>query len=92
MKNVEDGYGSIFVRVFVEDNSLIIDPVTEFIYVHTDKADDDCRIIIETDDFSIVDNKFLQEGKVLNLLWGYLRNPAQQKRKDYIWDSELNFL
>lgn len=87
---MKHGYGAPFVRVFNEKEDLIIDGVTRFKYVHSEKVDDASFITIETDNLDLVDHPDLQEKKKIHVLWGYLGGD-NQKRILYLWDVKCNF-
>jgi hypothetical protein len=79
-------------RVFDEDLNLVIDGVTRFTYVFSEKADDASYLTIETNDPNLPDHPSMQEGKVLILVWGYIGAKEFQKRKVYIWDLKVGYL
>jgi len=87
---MDNGYGSVFVRVFNATGSVVFDTVTRLTYKHSDKADDYSTIVIESGDISIMDSPDLQEHKALILVWGYL-NGKTRTHKVYIWDIKPTF-
>jgi hypothetical protein len=79
------------VRIFDQDQNLVIEGVTRFTYVFSEKADDASYITIETDDIDLPDQTAIQEGKQLIVVWGYLGAKEFQKRIIYIWDLKVTY-
>lgn len=84
------GYGSIFIRIFNTEGTLVFDKATRLTYKHSDKAEDYSTVIIETEDVSIVDHPDLQEDKAIIVTWGYL-DGAKRSHKVYIFDTKPTF-
>lgn len=80
-----------FVRIYNSDGTLVIDGVTRFSYVFSERADDASNITIETNNVNLPDHPDLQEGKKLVVTWGYLGDTIYQKRTLYLWDIKSTF-
>lgn len=88
---MEQGYGAPVVRIFSEDGKEVFERVTNFSYMHTEKVEDASRFTIETPDESIVDNPYLQEGKAVKVVFGYMGGTSFRAHKLYIWDISPSF-
>lgn len=82
---------SPIVKIFDQDQNLVIEGVTRFTYVFSERADDASYITIETNDKDLPDHPSMQEGKQLIVVWGYLGAKEFQKRIIYIWDLKVVF-
>lgn len=91
MSTIDTGQGVPLVRIFNADGSLVIEGVTRFSYVFSERVDDASSITIETDNKDLVDHPDLQETKQLQLVWGYVGDTQFQKRIVYIWDIKVDF-
>lgn len=87
---INKGAGSLFVRVFNETGTMVIDRVTRLSYVHSDSAEDYSAITIETNDLNLPDHPDLQEHKKIIVVWGYLQG-ASRSQKLYIWDIKATY-
>lgn len=91
MSAIDTGQAAVLVRVFNSTGDLVIDGVTRFSYVFSERVDDASFITIETDNKDLVDHTDLQETKQLQLVWGYMGDTIFQKRIVYIWDIKVDY-
>lgn len=84
------GHEGVFVRIFNQSQEVVLERVTRFSYVHSEKQDDASTFVIETNQVDIVDDPNLQEGKVLVLVWGYMGGKTR-KQTIWIWDTKPTF-
>lgn len=91
MTPIETGQAAVLVRIFNADDTLVIDGITRFSYVFSERTDDASFITIETDNRDLVDSSDIQETKQLKLVWGYMGDTIFQKRIVYIWDIKVDY-
>jgi hypothetical protein len=86
------GYAGVFVKVFDGNGNDITPPkITNFRYMHSEKADDASSIVIESLDPNLPDNPALQENCKIQLLWGYVGGTISGKRSVYIFDIHTSY-
>lgn len=86
------GFGAAFIMIFnSRDEEITPHKVTQFRYVHSEKADDASIIVIESMDPNLPDHPDLQENKKLKLSWGYTSGKVSGKRSVYIFDVITSF-
>lgn len=89
--SVVNGYAAPVVRVFNPNGTEVFERVTTFSYMHSEKIEDASRIVIETDDITLVDHPDLQEGKALKVVFGLMGGKFFRAHLVWIWDISSTF-
>lgn len=89
--SIKNGYAAPVARVFNASGTEVFERVVAFVYMHSEKASDSCRMTIETGDISLVDHPDLQEGQQLKVVFGYLSENITRSHLVWIWDTQVHF-
>lgn len=83
--NLEHGTGTPYLALFQEDGNPILNPITgialgayisKFVFKSSDEKEDACVLTFDTGDPNTVDIEAIQEGKIINVQWGYIYSNA----------------
>lgn len=77
---MDNGFGSPYVKLWGQSGKELTDIVTSFTYVHSEEEDDECVIVLESqNDTTFPDNPDYQDGKAMRVQWGYMGKTPQTR-------------
>lgn len=84
------GYGAPVVKVYTSKDE-IVEKITSFSYKHSEDADEECEIVIESDKVTLPDREEFKEGAKLYVVWGYINGIESVKRVVFVRDIKAKF-